>query len=69
MRNRNYVAFLISLFSSIALNAQKPTEVPKPSDKPIDLSNPADIIIYIVLPLCAVLFFFIWRGKKNKSRK
>ncbi|OAD92488.1 hypothetical protein A7A78_00845 [Aequorivita soesokkakensis] len=66
-RKRN--AFLALLFYSIAINAQKPTEVPKPSDKPIDLSNPADIIIYIILPLCAVLFFFIWRGKKNKSKK
>ncbi|MDN3723594.1 adenylosuccinate synthetase [Aequorivita sp. SDUM287046] len=46
---------------------QKPTEVPKPSDKPIDISNPADIIIYIILPLFAVLLFFVWRGKrKNK---
>jgi uncharacterized protein with PQ loop repeat len=66
---RKRIAFLALLFYSITINAQKPTEVPKPSDKPIDLSNPADIIIYIILPLCAVLFFFIWRGKKNKSKK
>lgn len=61
--------FAIALFYSIILYPQKPTEVPKPSDKPIDLSNPADIIIYIVLPLCAVLFFFIWRGVSNKNKK
>ncbi|PHR12671.1 MAG: adenylosuccinate synthetase [Aequorivita sp.] len=51
------------------LYAQKPTEVPKPSEKPIDLSNPADIIIYIVLPLCVVLLFFVWRGKRKNRKK
>lgn len=49
--------------------AQKPTEVPKPSEKPIDLSDPADILIYIVLPLCAILLFFIWRGKRKNEKK
>ncbi len=49
--------------------AQKPTEVPKPSEKPIDLTDPADVIIYIVLPLCAVLLFFIWRGKKKRKNQ
>lgn len=66
---KNIKILIILLLYSIAINAQKPTEVPKPSEKPIDLANPADIIIYIVLPLCAVLFFFIWREKKSKSKK
>lgn len=52
---------------SISVLAQKPTEVPKPSDKPIDLNNPADIIIYIVLPLCAVLFFIVYKKQRNKK--
>jgi heme/copper-type cytochrome/quinol oxidase subunit 2 len=64
------IGALLSLFLiSSASIAQKPTEVPKPSEKPIDLTNPADIIIYIVLPLCAILFFFIWRGRKKKSKE
>ena len=56
-------------FRGTILHAQKPTEVPKPSEKPIDLSNPADVIIYIVLPLCAILLFFIWRGKRKNQKK
>lgn len=52
----------------LTISAQIPTEVPKPSDKPIDLTNPADIIIYIILPLCAVLLYFIWRGKKRSNK-
>lgn len=64
----NKTLLLGLLFWGTILYAQKPTEVPKPSEKPIDLSNPADVIIYIVLPLCAILLFFIWRGKR-KTRK
>lgn len=56
-------------FWGTILYAQKPTEVPKPSEEPIDLSNPADVIIYIVLPLCAIVLFFIWRGKLKNQKK
>ncbi|KJJ38181.1 FeoB-associated Cys-rich membrane protein [Aequorivita vladivostokensis] len=49
--------------------AQKPTEVPKPSERPIDITDPADIIIYIILPLCAVVFFLIWRSKRKKRKE
>ncbi len=59
---------VIFLLSGALIYSQKPTEVPKPSEKPIDLSNPADVIIYIILPLCAVLFFFIWREKVKKKK-
>lgn len=62
---------LLACFASLALfdnlYAQKPTEVPKPSEKPIDLSNPADIIIYIVLPLCAIVLVLIWKRKRKKD--
>ncbi|MBG42407.1 MAG: adenylosuccinate synthetase [Aequorivita sp.] len=65
----NKTLLLGLLFWGTILYAQKPTEVPKPSEKPIDLSNPADVIIYIVLPLCAILLFFIWRGKRKNPKK
>ncbi len=51
------------------LYAQKPTEVPKPNEKPIDLSSTADIIIYIVLPLCAIVLVLIWNRKRRKDKK
>jgi len=63
------ILFSTFYFFCAILYAQKPTEVPKPSEKPIDLSNPADIIIYIVLPLCVVLLFFVWRGKRKNRKK
>jgi hypothetical protein len=68
MKIQNKVFHTIALLAVTGVFAQKPTEVPKPSDKPIDLSNPADIIIYIILPLVAVMFFFIWK-RKRKIRK
>lgn len=65
--------FMLASIASVAhianLYAQKPTEVPKPSEKPIDLSNPADIIIYIVLPLCAIVLVLIWNRKRKKDKK
>ncbi|MAP79471.1 MAG: hypothetical protein CL526_00135 [Aequorivita sp.] len=48
--------------------AQKPTEVPKPSEEPIDVTSTADIIIYIVLPILAVIFFFLWRARKKRQK-
>lgn len=65
--------FILASIASVAhivkLYAQKPTEVPKPSEKPIDLSNPADIIIYIVLPLCAIVLVLIWNRMRKKDKK
>jgi hypothetical protein len=69
MKNLKNMLFSLVLFIMTTTYAQKPTEVPKPSEKPIDLTNPADIIIYIVLPLCAVLLFFIWKGKQKRKNR
>ncbi|HET8804679.1 MAG TPA: hypothetical protein VFM72_08880 [Aequorivita sp.] len=63
------LACIASIVQTANLYAQKPTEVPKPSEKPIDLSNPADIIIYIVLPLCAIVLVLIWNKKRRKDKK
>ncbi|MEH6763131.1 MAG: adenylosuccinate synthetase [Aequorivita antarctica] len=66
LKNMLFSVILLIMATSYA---QKPTEVPKPSEKPIDLTNPADIIIYIILPLCAVLLFFIWKGKQKRKNQ
>ncbi|PVW15649.1 adenylosuccinate synthetase [Marixanthomonas spongiae] len=47
--------------------AQIPKEVPHPdNNKPLDLSDPADIIIYIVIPVVFVILIFVWRHKRKK---
>ncbi|WP_313113400.1 adenylosuccinate synthetase [Aequorivita sediminis] len=55
------------LFSSISW-AQKPTEVPKPSDYPIDLSNTADLIIYIIIPIVFVVLILWWRKRQKQNK-
>ncbi|MGO3181952.1 MAG: hypothetical protein ACTIJ9_03885 [Aequorivita sp.] len=69
MKTQKYSLLIFFSLVVASLYAQKPTEVPKPSDTPIDLSNPADVIIYIILPVCAILLFIIYWRKKNKQKK
>jgi hypothetical protein len=68
MTNQKTKLLFLLLFSTVAI-AQKPTDVPKPTEQPIDLTNPADIIIYIILPLCVIMLVFIWRRSKNSKNK
>jgi|TARA_R100000479_G_scaffold33554_2_gene13839 H+/gluconate symporter-like permease len=60
------IAFLALIFK---VNAQIPKEVPHPdNNKPLDLSDPADIIIYIIIPVVFIILFFVWRRKRKKNR-
>lgn len=62
---------LASFLSLIGLHAysQIPTDVPKPQNNyPVDFSDPANIVIFIVLPILAVVFVIIWRKKKQKAK-
>lgn len=61
------IHILFALFSLKSMG-QIPTEVPHPDNNtPIDFSNPADIIIYIILPVIVIILYFIWR--KNARKK
>lgn len=47
---------------------QIPTEVPKPDNNtPIDFSNPADIVIYVVIPVLLVILYLVLRKKNRKE--
>ncbi|MAZ26275.1 MAG: adenylosuccinate synthetase [Cytophagaceae bacterium] len=42
-------------------------DVPNNSNNsPIDLSNPADLVIYIILPIVAIVLYIIWRKRKKR---
>lgn len=60
---------LISYFIKVLFGFQIPREVPHPNtNEPIDLKNPADVIIYIVLPLFFfILIYFLGRKMENKN--
>ena len=63
-RGKSYFLGFGLLFGFQKATAQIPEGVPHPDrNSPIDLSNPADVIIYIVLPVIATILFLIWRRK------
>lgn len=68
MNKKRSALTIITVLSALLVYAQIPTEVPKPQDnRAVDFSDPTELIIFIVLPLIAVVLFIIWRGKKRKD--
>ena len=68
---KKYISSLLIafLFLISKVQAQIPEGVPHPDDnKPLDLSDPADIIIYIVIPVVFIILFFVWRNRRKKNR-
>lgn len=48
---------------------QIPTEVPHPDNNtPLDITNPFEIIVYIVIPIVLLLFYFVLRKKIYKNK-
>lgn len=49
---------------------QIPREVPHPdTNSPVDFTNPADIILYITLPLLFLILYLVVRKKRSKKEK
>jgi len=47
--------------------AQIPTEVPHPdTNTPLDISNPFEIIVYIVIPVILIVLYFFLRKKRRR---
>ncbi|WP_010135840.1 adenylosuccinate synthetase [Ochrovirga pacifica] len=46
---------------------QKPDGIPSPNeDNPLNFSDPYEVMVYIVLPVCIAVFYFVWRKKRRK---
>ena len=60
--------FLLFIVAS-TVYAQKPSVVPNPTEEPVDFSKPANIIIFIILPICAIILYLIWRKKRKKEEQ
>jgi hypothetical protein len=57
---------MLNILSLLLL--QLPIGTQNPDDNhPIDLTNPFDVIVYIVLPILAVIFYILWRKKKKEE--
>jgi hypothetical protein len=60
------VSFLLLL--SEATYAQKNPDIPRPRG-PVDLSETANVIMFIVLPALVIIGFFFWRIAMKKRRE
>lgn len=55
---------MLSIFR--LLPTQTPKGTPNPGEsKPIDLSDPFEIIVFIILPILIIVFYLIWRNKNR----
>lgn len=36
---------------------------------PVDLTNPFDVIVYIILPILLVVCYILWRKKRKKKKE
>ncbi|OBX26482.1 adenylosuccinate synthetase [Gelidibacter algens] len=49
---------------------QIPTNAPNPGDSgTVDLSEPFDLIVFIILPIVFVILYFIWKRNKKRDRE
>ncbi|WP_179019617.1 adenylosuccinate synthetase [Winogradskyella forsetii] len=52
------------------LPTQTPKGTPNPGEsKPIDFSDPFELIVFIILPILIIGFYFFWRNKNRGNRK
>ena len=64
-----YPIFTALLFAFGGITyAQKPTEVPRAQDSPVDFSQPENIVLFVVLPIIIVALYFVWRRSQQKGK-
>ena len=48
---------------------QIPHGTPNPdNNNPVDFTNPFDLLVFLILPIVLVVFYIIWRRKRNKRK-
>lgn len=62
--------FLLLLLSFSVAHAQVPQDLPRPQDnEPINFNSLAELIVFIAIPVVALLlYFFLKRRKKNRNK-
>ena len=69
MKYKRSMLGVLLLLNIPSLLAQIPYHSPSPSKNfPLDLNNPREIVLYIVIPGIAVILTIIaWRARKKKN--
>ncbi len=57
---------IVNLFNWVLVQMQP--DIPKPRG-PVDLSDPVNVIIFIVLPIIVIIGFLFWRSAVKKKKK
>lgn len=51
------------------ISLQLPIGTPNPDDnKPLDLSDPFEFIVVIVIPIVVFILYLLWKRKKNNKK-
>ncbi|MBD0831525.1 adenylosuccinate synthetase [Aestuariibaculum sediminum] len=57
----------MKILSLLNFYLQLPPGTQNPDDNaPLDFTDPFNVIIFIVLPIVAVVLYFVWRKQKKK---
>ncbi|AUC84320.1 adenylosuccinate synthetase [Polaribacter sp. ALD11] len=58
---------MLAIYNTLIL--QLPIGTPNPDDnQPLDFTDPFEVIVIIIMPILAFLFYILWR-KKRKNKK
>ncbi|MHA7944226.1 adenylosuccinate synthetase [Formosa sp. 3Alg 14/1] len=56
------------IHKTLALFAQLPLGTPNPDDnQPVDFSDPFNIVVFIILPIIAIILYVYWRKQQHKK--
>jgi|AntDeeMetagen681_2_1112603.scaffolds.fasta_scaffold60324_2 hypothetical protein len=48
---------------------QVPMGTPKPGDtQPLDLSDPFELIMFVIMPIVILILYFLWKRDKKKHK-
>ncbi len=61
--------FIATVSSGLHAMGQRPTNIPYDNDPDRLIDSPATFIFYVVMPLAILVFYIIWKRKKNAERK
>ncbi|WP_114750172.1 hypothetical protein [Pleomorphovibrio marinus] len=56
------------IYPFVTILGQMQPDIPKPRG-PVDLSDPVNVVIFILLPLIVIIAFLFWRKAMQKKRQ
>lgn len=58
---------MLNIYQMIRI--QLPIGTPNPDDnKPLDLSDPFEFIVFIIVPIVVFILYLLWKRQKNNNK-